>query len=228
VGSHPPEDLTARARIRDAALRLFAERGIAATSIRDIAAEAGVSSGLVRHHFGGKDDLRAACDEYVTTQLQRMREDLLQRGGLADRGFLAAVHPTVLTYQNYLMRSIMDGSDHAARMFDDMIRQGEEWAVANGVETTDLRAFAAVLVAMQAGVFLLSDAVSRALGVDVRSPAGHVRLMRGFVDVFAAPLITPVQVAQIRAALDETQRRETTHPPTPDGDARAPREGDTP
>jgi hypothetical protein len=48
------------------------------------------------------------------------------------------------------------------------------------------------------------------------------------VDVFAAPLISPVQVAQIRAALDETQRRETNPPPIPTGDARSPREGDTP
>ncbi|MGH3750942.1 MAG: helix-turn-helix domain-containing protein, partial [Micromonosporaceae bacterium] len=61
--SHPVEDrahedLTARARIRDAALRLFAERGIGPATIRDIAKAAGVSSGLVRHHFGSKEALR--------------------------------------------------------------------------------------------------------------------------------------------------------------------------
>ena len=46
------EDLTARARIRDAALVLFAERGTNSTTVRDIAKAAGVSGGLLRHHFG--------------------------------------------------------------------------------------------------------------------------------------------------------------------------------
>jgi AcrR family transcriptional regulator len=59
------EDLTARARIRDAAIRLFTERGMEKTSILDIAKEAGVSGGLIRHHFGSKDGLREACDTYV-------------------------------------------------------------------------------------------------------------------------------------------------------------------
>ena len=63
-----PEDLTARARIRDAAIELFAERGIGSATIRDIAQAAGVSSGLVRHHFGSKDGLRRACDEYAMAE----------------------------------------------------------------------------------------------------------------------------------------------------------------
>ena len=65
AGDRSAEDLTARARIRDAALRLFAERGLDGTTIRDIAKEAGVSGGLIRHHFGSKDGLRSACDVYA-------------------------------------------------------------------------------------------------------------------------------------------------------------------
>ena len=52
AGKRSAEDLTARARIRDAALALFAERGTDGATIRDIAKAAGVSGGLVRHHFG--------------------------------------------------------------------------------------------------------------------------------------------------------------------------------
>lgn len=43
--------------IRDAAARLFARRGLMATRIADIAADAGVSSGLVHHYFGTKNQL---------------------------------------------------------------------------------------------------------------------------------------------------------------------------
>lgn len=45
------------------ALRLFGEGGVAATSLRAVAKEAGVSPALVVHHFGGKEGLIAAVDE---------------------------------------------------------------------------------------------------------------------------------------------------------------------
>jgi AcrR family transcriptional regulator len=56
-------DLTARAAIRNATLRLFADRGPDAVSVRAIASEAGVSPALVLHHFGSKAGLREAVDQ---------------------------------------------------------------------------------------------------------------------------------------------------------------------
>jgi AcrR family transcriptional regulator len=46
-----------RARIQQAALRLFVERGVAETGIRDIAQAAGVSEGAMYRHFAGKEAL---------------------------------------------------------------------------------------------------------------------------------------------------------------------------
>lgn len=54
-----------RQRIRTAALSLFADRGVAATSLREVARVAGVAPGLVVHHFGGKDGLHEAIDTFV-------------------------------------------------------------------------------------------------------------------------------------------------------------------
>lgn len=88
LGGTSFEDLTARARIRDAAIQLFAERGIEDVTIRDIASAAGVSSGLVRHHFGSKDDLRAACDSHVLSQMMGLKEQAVLEGQLADAGFI--------------------------------------------------------------------------------------------------------------------------------------------
>src|SRR3989442_8290525 len=61
----PDSDLTAAARIREAALRLFAARGVSGASIRDVAKAAGVSPGLVQHHFRSKARLRRAVEESV-------------------------------------------------------------------------------------------------------------------------------------------------------------------
>src|SRR3954454_18343703 len=49
-----------RALVIDAAERLFAERGFAATSMRDISAASSVSHPLIHHHFGSKEELYAA------------------------------------------------------------------------------------------------------------------------------------------------------------------------
>lgn len=49
-----------RARIIDAALRLFSANGYEATSVRMIAAEAGVAQGLMYSHFKSKEELLQA------------------------------------------------------------------------------------------------------------------------------------------------------------------------
>jgi TetR/AcrR family transcriptional regulator, regulator of cefoperazone and chloramphenicol sensitivity len=67
-----PDDRTARAAIRDEALRLFADHGPDGVTVRQIAAAAGVSPGLVLHHFGSKEGLRRAVDEHVLGLFDRM------------------------------------------------------------------------------------------------------------------------------------------------------------
>ena len=65
-------DLTTRARIRDAAITAFGEQGFA-VGVRAIAEAAGVSPGLVNHHFGSKDGLRAECDAFVTDAIRQAK-----------------------------------------------------------------------------------------------------------------------------------------------------------
>jgi AcrR family transcriptional regulator len=50
----------AEARIRDVSTRLFARRGFQATGIRDIAAEAGVTTAALYHYVGAKEELLVA------------------------------------------------------------------------------------------------------------------------------------------------------------------------
>jgi Bacterial regulatory proteins, tetR family len=65
-------DLTTAAAIRIAAMELFAERGYAAVTIRQIASAAGVSPALVIHHYGSKDKLRALLEERAVAFVESM------------------------------------------------------------------------------------------------------------------------------------------------------------
>jgi AcrR family transcriptional regulator len=75
-----PDDRTARARIRDEALRLFAERGPDAVTVRDIAAAAGVSPALVVRHYGSKEGLREAVDSHVAQVFEVLLAQVVQSG----------------------------------------------------------------------------------------------------------------------------------------------------
>jgi TetR/AcrR family transcriptional regulator, regulator of cefoperazone and chloramphenicol sensitivity len=189
------EDLTARARIRDAALRLFAKKGIDATSVREIAQTAGVSSGLLRHHFGSKEGLRDACDEYAMTQATAIGARWIELG------VLGRISPDILLYQRYLVRSTMDGSPAGNALFDRMIEYGRHWLEVSGLKTDDPVAFIAVLSAMKMAMFSMHDQLSRALGTDVGEPSGWARMLRASLEIFGQPLVTPELAEQAQDAL---------------------------
>lgn len=207
------EDLTARARIRDAALRLFAERGVEGTTIRDIAREAGVSSGLLRHHFGSKDDLRAACDAHALSRLVEVKEEAILGGQISNPGFVSSAQPAVLGLLQYFARSMADGSPAAASMFDEMVELTERWLTEHSqVRPRDRRAHAAVLVAMELGALMLRDQLSRVLGTDILNPDGNLRFLRARVDFYSQPLLTTEVAAQAHATLDQLHGRRKARP----------------
>lgn len=150
--SVPADDVTTRARIRDAAIARFARDGFAATSVRAIAEEAGVSPGLVIHHFGSKEKLRAECDAYIVA-------DLMSSKGGVDQGNLSASMQTMLAdldqYRptlDYLGRMLLDGSAAGDRLLDDLVKLTEtmlEEGVVNGtMEPTSDSYMRAVLVTL--------------------------------------------------------------------------------
>lgn len=59
----PPAPEGTRQALILAGLRLFGRQGFAATSVRQLAQEAGANIAAIAYHFGGKDGLRTACAE---------------------------------------------------------------------------------------------------------------------------------------------------------------------
>jgi AcrR family transcriptional regulator len=120
-----PSDLSAQARIRNAALEGFASEGVAATSIRDVAASAGVSPGLVQHHFGTKAGLRSAVNEYVIAVASETFE-ALSLDGNADVWTLLGDTVTEWVRDNavavrYVARALVEGDPEASSIFDALL-----------------------------------------------------------------------------------------------------------
>ena len=65
----PPKPEGTAADLIAAGLKLFGQKGFAATSTREIAAEAGANIASIAYHFGNKDGLRLACGHEVRRRI---------------------------------------------------------------------------------------------------------------------------------------------------------------
>jgi AcrR family transcriptional regulator len=152
-------DLTAAARIRDAAIDQFGRRGFG-TGLRAIADAAGVSAALVIHHFGSKAGLRRACDDYVLELIRDTKTEALQSMSPATWFAQLAQIESYAPVMAYLMRSLRSGGDLANALLQRMIDNAEgylEDAVRAGTvkPTRDPKARAKFLAINNAGGFLL-------------------------------------------------------------------------
>lgn len=190
VGPMAFEDLTARARIREAALEHFAEQGYDRATIRGIARTAGVSPGLLRHHFGSKDALRRACDEHVFEMLRSANAQIL-----ADPSASASVQLTSKRFGRYIARALIDEPNAlGGAMFDEMVTATEQWLVRadearSDPPLIDRRIRAALVTAMAVGVPLLHEHVSRVLGTDTFEPEGARLVALALLDIYSHKLL---------------------------------------
>jgi AcrR family transcriptional regulator len=179
------DDLTARARIRNAALELFGAEGVNRVSLRAVAARAGVSHALVLHHFASKEGLRKACDDYVVS---------LVRGGpeadLGDTAGLAAMLEAGEAVRRYLGRAFLDGSPEAAALFDEIVEATGRW-LEQGVHegwvhpSEDPPARAAIYVTWLLAPLAFGEHLSRVLGVsDPHDLDNVLRFSRAGLEIF--------------------------------------------
>ena len=107
------EDLTAKARIRNAAFELYAAKGEANTSVREVAQAAGVTHGLVVHHFVNKEGLQRAVRQHVVDLLRQALNSVPTGGTPAEIGkardaSVARMYSENPTYLRYIRRQLLD------------------------------------------------------------------------------------------------------------------------
>ena len=104
-----PSSLQRRRAIIEAALSCFSELGYDRTSVADIRARSGASTGSVYHHFGGKEQLAAAVYLEGISVYQAGYLEVLERCEEARRGVLAMVR--------YHLRWVRENPDWARYLF---------------------------------------------------------------------------------------------------------------
>ena len=153
-----PEELTAGERILQAALRRFAVDGLSAP-LRRIASDAGVSAGLIIHHYGSREKLLAACDARVLEITRREKSEVMQ-GGAAEMLIQLADAEKYAPAVGYVLRRLQAGGTLAAQFVDDFVADAAEY-MEEGVEaglltpSRDPQARARVLTEMALGALLL-------------------------------------------------------------------------
>jgi len=154
-----PDDRTAIARIRDAAIDQWGQHGFN-VGLRSIAEAAGVSAALVIHHFGSKDGLRKACDDYITEEIRQAKSETIQSSDPASWFAQMAEIESYAPMMAYLVRSMQSGSDLAKAFWERMIENVdgymEEGVQAGTVKASrDPKARARFLGMSNGGGFLL-------------------------------------------------------------------------
>jgi AcrR family transcriptional regulator len=156
----------AGARIRPIVLAhaadLFAERGPAATSLRDIADRSGVNAGLIFRHIGNKEAVVAAVLDFIADDLVSARDASSAR---------AEVEARIERSWKVIARALLDGFDvgrlqHGFPNVEQLVaaardRHGDEHAAR--VATADALAF-------QLGWRLFGPFLRAATGIDDDAP----------------------------------------------------------
>ena len=216
------DDRTTAARIRDAAITEFAANGVDGTSVRTIATSAGVSPGLVIHHFGSKEGLRIACDEHVAGIIRNMKNDAMAAGAgldvVASFRMIGDI-PAAL----YLAKMLVDGSPHVAELVDELAKDAEQY-VAKGVESGMLKPSnypqerTAILMIWSLGALVLHEHLERLIGVDItadfsQDPKAMSAYMAPILELYGQGFLTETTAALMSGAFvdapTDTQEKES-------------------
>ncbi|MFG1929183.1 TetR/AcrR family transcriptional regulator [Mycobacterium sp. NPDC048908] len=146
------------AAVLESAADLFAERGPAATSVRDIAARSRVNHGLIHRHFGSKDRLVAAVLDHLGEHLAGLVS------AAADGGAIAAA---VNRQLRVIARTSLDGYSigELQKRFPTMEILLSSVRARHSDEL-DARLAAAHTVALQLGWVLFGDFLRASTGLE--------------------------------------------------------------
>jgi AcrR family transcriptional regulator len=196
---------TTRERILDAAEQVFAEKGLAAAPVRDIAARVGLNPASLYNHFAGKEELYEAVLERGLTPVMEMLSDLIAGDGTPE-GDELAMDRVVLHFARspHLAKLIhyetLAGGERiariAARFFEPVYQRAfDALRASRAAELWPEHELPLLLLGFQnliVGYFAMAPLVKQVFGVDPISDEGLSRQM-AFLHKVTHLLIPPRQ-----------------------------------
>jgi TetR/AcrR family transcriptional regulator, regulator of cefoperazone and chloramphenicol sensitivity len=174
VNSPAPDDLTARARIRYAAFELLATQGVRSVTLRAIARSASVSPALVIHHYGSKQGVVEAVEEWVQNLLRSstadegVSQDPAEANARRSAAFEQLLNEMPLL-RSYIRRMLLEESPEGLDWFAGIVQDGandlrrrERKGMAR--PSHDVQAVAAILNVIALGPLLLPQHLQHVLG----------------------------------------------------------------
>jgi AcrR family transcriptional regulator len=173
--------------------------------VRAIAEDVGVSAALVIHHFGSKDGLRRACDEYILGEITAQGDEI-GGGGPGTSAAIARWLGDIDLHRpwlDYFSRLLTDGTELGDRLFDEIVAYTEKM-FADGVaagsirESSDPHMRAVVLTAYGLSSLVFERQIGRAIGEDGLNTTTGQRIAIPALELFTHGLYT--SDALLRAA----------------------------
>lgn len=215
----PSAEKTRSALIR-AALKLFGEKGFAAASTREIAAEAKANIGSIAYHFGGKGALRDACAAHIVETVARVADPVLatipppadraaaeaQFRVAAERmaGFLVAA-PEVSSFVQFILREIQHPGPAFDILYAGLVEKVHRrlcaiWAAASGDDAESEAVKIAVFTLIGQTVYfrIAREAVLRRMGWRRIGPAEAGLITQAVLDNALAALAARVKSREER------------------------------
>lgn len=193
-----------RDRLIKVTMALFADRGFDGVTVRDIAAAANVSVGLINHHFGSKEGLREAVDRYFISQFEEALTVSEARDAVRPQGDSGEVALDQITdwvegwigrhiddwdaSKAYMRRALLEGNDWGASLFERFYQVARTTAdrmdVANNIRPDVDRLWLPFLIMyLEVGTLLLEPYVERILGKSPFDRALWRRRHRAYIDM---------------------------------------------
>lgn len=200
-----------RDEILDAAQARFAAQGFVATTIKDIAAAAGVNSALLYYYFRNKENLYQAVLARLVQGFVRRGLERLDAPGTSEarlRGFLEVFGETFGEHPHFYRLMLRELVDYAASHAVEQIKL---------IATTMFSRLCAVIEEGQRGGVFRSDLEPRFAAISTVSVLAHFFTARPVVGLFLGYTIKgpPPEVvrAYVRHAADFALAALATRPP---------------